>query len=116
MIASALGAKEGESFRLGYVAGLTHYLTMLYWLLLIPYRWHGLPLGPGLGWLALGAFLALFPATWTWMVTPGRSRGDAKDGPFTPNNTASAGLGRVLPRNWFLRVGWTLCGAAGWVV
>ena len=39
----------------GFVAGLAHYLSMLYWLLLIPYRWHGIPLGPALGWIALSA-------------------------------------------------------------
>src|SRR5437867_2972653 len=55
--------------RIGYVAGLVHYLTALYWLLLIPFRWHGIPVGPGAGWLALGAFLALFPAGWVWLMT-----------------------------------------------
>ena len=64
MLAAALGKKGWESFRIGYVAGLAHYLASLYWLLLIPYPWHGIPLGPAAGWLALGAFLALFPATW----------------------------------------------------
>src|SRR6516164_215083 len=69
MVAVALGKTGGESFRLGYVAGLTHYLASLYWLLLIPYRWHGIPLGPMAGWLALAAVLALFPATWVWLIT-----------------------------------------------
>lgn len=68
MVAAALGSTGGERFRIGYVASLTHYLTMLYWLLLIPYRWHGIPLGPAVGWLALSGFLALFPATWVWLV------------------------------------------------
>jgi apolipoprotein N-acyltransferase len=69
MIAAALGKTGAESFRIGYVAGLAHYLSMLYWLLLIPYRWYGVPLAPAAGWLALSAFLALYPATWVWIVS-----------------------------------------------
>ncbi len=70
MVAAALGSKGAESFRIGYVAGLAYYLASLYWLLLIPYRWHGIPFGPTAGWLALSGFLALLPAVWVWMVSP----------------------------------------------
>ncbi len=115
LIASALGTTGSESFRLGYVAGVTHYLTMLYWLLLIPYRWHGLPLGPGLGWLALGAFLGLFPATWVWIATPAQTHDPERNGRQIPGDVTSAGLGGMLPTNWLLRVGWALSGAAAWV-
>ena len=66
IVAIALGKGSGESFRIGFVAGLVHYLASLYWLLNIPYQWHGIPIGPAIGWLALSAFLALFPATWVW--------------------------------------------------
>jgi apolipoprotein N-acyltransferase len=114
IIAAALGTTSGETFRLGYVAGVTHYLTMLYWLLLIPYRWHGIPFGPSLGWLALGAFLALFPATWGWVTTQVLA-GEARNGTFAAAEAASPGLGQVLPRNWLLRMGWSLAGAAAWV-
>src|ERR1700716_4027707 len=62
MLTAALGTSGADSFRIGYVAGLAHYLASLYWLLLIPYRWHSIPLGPAAGWLALGAFLELHPA------------------------------------------------------
>src|SRR6185436_10591485 len=68
ILAAALGTNGWKSFRIGYVAGMAHYLTSLSWLLNIPYRWNGIPIGPGLGWLALSAFLALFPATWVWMA------------------------------------------------
>lgn len=112
MIAAALGTSHGERFRLGYVAGLAHYLSMLYWLLLIPYRWLGIPFGPGLGWLALGAFLALFPAAWVWFATPLREK-QSQD--VSPYHAAPEGLGTVLPRNWFLRLFWALSGAAAWV-
>ena len=68
MLAAALGKRGAESFRIGYVAGLAHYLASLYWLLLIPYRWHGIPLGPAFGWIALSMYLALFPAAWVWLA------------------------------------------------
>src|SRR5216117_3140595 len=54
MLFSALGRDGGEAFRLGYVAGLIHYLISLYWLLLIPF-----PVGAVAGWLSLSAYLAL---------------------------------------------------------
>lgn len=114
LIASALGTDAGERFRLGYVAGLTHYLTMLYWLLLIPYRWLGIPFGPGLGWLALSGFLSLFPALWVWLVTPAGRLDAGSAQPERPRQH-SEGLGGALPRNWFLRAGWAFWGAAAWV-
>ena len=70
MLAAALGKRGWESFRLGYVAGLAYYLASLCWLLLIPYRWHSIPLGPAAGWLALSAYVALYPATWVWLLCP----------------------------------------------
>ena len=91
MIAAATGKKAGESFRIGYVAGLTHYLASLYWLLLIPYRWHSIPLGPAAGWLALGTYLALYPATWVWLIS------------------------RFPPETWTGRRLWEISGAAAWV-
>ena len=69
MLGVALGKRGSEAFRIGYVAGLAHYLASLYWLLNIPVAWF-----PILGWLALAAFLALFPATWvrlTLRMAPG---------------------------------------------
>lgn len=101
LVAAGLGKSPGEQFRLGYVAGLTHYLTMLYWLLLIPYRWHGIPFGPAVGWLALSAYLALVPALWLWLASPAENQGELGKG--------------VLARNWFLRTSWALSGAAMWV-
>src|SRR6266849_3633483 len=115
MVAAALGTASGESFRLGYVAGVAHYLSMLYWLLLIPYRWHGLPLGPGLGWLALGAFLALFPATWTWLITPVVRTEKHRVSEGTGKEAESGEPSRVLPRNWAVRMTWTMSAAAAWV-
>lgn len=114
-MAAALGATTGESFRLGYVAGLSHYLTMLYWLLLIPYRWHGVPLGPALGWLALSAFVALFPAAWVWLAAPRRHAELGSEEVAEAGRSGPPDWGTALPRNWVLRLLWTLCGAAAWV-
>ncbi len=58
----AIGKRGGQAFRIGYVAGVAHYLASLYWLLLIPVAW-----APILGWVALAAFMALYPATWVWL-------------------------------------------------
>jgi len=102
MVACALGRPGGESFRLGYVAGFFHYLGSLYWLLAIPYRWHGIPLGPAAGWLALSAFMAIFPATWVWLLSP-RSAG--------PGSRPSGALAPA----WLQRNLWALSGAALWV-
>src|SRR5262249_48262260 len=52
-----------SAFRLGYVGGLTYYLASLYWILLIPAGWY-----PVLGWIALTAYLALYPAAWVWLM------------------------------------------------
>jgi apolipoprotein N-acyltransferase len=93
MLAAALGKSGGESFRIGYVAGLAFYLTSLCWLLLIPYRWHSIPLGPAAGWLSLSAYVALYPATWVWLLCP---------------------VG-VLARSWTQRTLWAIYGAALWV-
>lgn len=104
MIAAAFGRHRGEVFRLGYIAGLAHYLSMLYWLLFIPYRWNGIPIGPAAGWLALSSFLALFPAFWVWLVCP----------PVEKLDQAPPGFG-ALARTWTGRCLWAAGGATAWV-
>src|ERR1700677_1084093 len=64
LILAARNKSGRDVFRLCFAAGLSFWLASLYWLLEIPYRWHSIPLGPGAGWLALSAVVALFPATW----------------------------------------------------
>jgi apolipoprotein N-acyltransferase len=64
---SALGCGGGRAFRLGFVGGLAHFLTSLYWLVAIPYTFHGVPVGPACGWFLLSAYCALFPALWVWL-------------------------------------------------
>ncbi len=132
MLAAALGTSGAERFRIGYVAGLAHYLASLHWLLLIPYRWHGVPLGPGAGWIALSAYLALYPAAWVWMVSTSQpsTRGERGAG------SGERGAGRALtlhaltlhaltlqalhalrshPSRWARRTGLAISGAASWV-
>jgi hypothetical protein len=64
---SALGCGGGRAFRLGFVGGLAHFLSSLYWLLAIPYTFHGIPIGPACRLVFLSAYCALFPALWVWL-------------------------------------------------
>ena len=91
MIAAAHGKRGGDAFRVGYVAGLAHFLSSLYWLLLIPVA--GFPI---LGWFALGAYLALYPAVWVWLV-------------------ANCEVRSAKYESWSGRTLWSLAGAAVWV-
>ena len=126
MLAAALGQRGAAAFRIGYVAGLAHYLTSLYWLLLIPYRWHGIPFAPAAGWLGLGAYLAFFPAAWVWVMAGPAPNPNPDSHPPLPR---AAGPGprpptvapRTLPSSlrpcptWLGRTLWALGGAAVWV-
>lgn len=60
------GLPRGGTFRTAYIAGLTHYLVSLGWLLHIPF-----PPGAIAGWLSLSAYCAVFPAAWTLLVWHG---------------------------------------------
>jgi len=93
MIAAAHGKRGGDAFRVGYVAGLAHFLSSLYWLLLIPVT--GFPI---LGWFLLGVYLGLYPAVWVWLVNWWGER------PREPERTS-----------WSGRTLWSLIGAAVWV-
>ena len=122
MLTAALGKCGWESFRIGYVAGLAHYLASLYWLLLIPYRWHSIPLGPAAGWLSLSAFLALYPATWVWLLSDTRLVKPEEEDTHSRGPAVTEGVtawlpraGGVMSRSWGRRTLWALSGAALWV-
>lgn len=108
LLGVALGTGGRRAFRLGYVAGLAHYLAALYWLLHIPVH----KLAPLTGWLALAAFLALFPATWVWLgwrCFPARL-----DAP-TPGAGPDSALRRFAATPWRRRLAWGVTCAALWV-
>jgi len=87
MLGCAFGKNGGDSFRIGWVAGLSFWLASLYWLLLMPVA--GFPI---LGWVALSAYLALYPAVWVWLLA-----------------------GKIGEGDWARRNFWSLLGAAVWV-
>ncbi len=87
LLASAGGRIGWEAFHIGYVGGLAYYLFSLCWLLRIPAT--GFPI---LGWAALSAYTAIYPALWVWLLT-----------------------GKIGHGSWLRRFAWTLLGAAAWV-
>ncbi|MBC8003804.1 MAG: hypothetical protein H7X97_14575, partial [Opitutaceae bacterium] len=107
LLLTAAGTTGGHAFRLGYIAGLVHFLSSLYWLLYIPF-----PGGAVAGWLALSAFVALYPALWVWIcwqVFPGRLNKPSSD-PAVPRWVAPWGQS-----TWWQRAGWAFSCAAAWV-
>jgi apolipoprotein N-acyltransferase len=64
---SALGCGGRRAFWLGFLGGLAHFLTSLYWLVAMPDTFHGVPVGPACAWFLLSAYCALFPALWVWL-------------------------------------------------
>jgi apolipoprotein N-acyltransferase len=105
ILAVALGTKGGTAFRIGYVAGFAFHLASLYWLLLIP-----VPFAPIVGWLALSAFLALYPGLWVWLVW--RIYPINFDG-TEPGVTGL--LDRFNTSRWLQRALWCFVAAAAWV-
>jgi apolipoprotein N-acyltransferase len=107
ILLSAVGTGGKRAFRIGYVAGLTHYLASIYWLLLIPVR--GFPI---LGWAALSGFMALYPALWTWLawkLFPAKLSGEGSASYL--ENLAE----QFLAVPWARRMFWAITGAALWV-
>jgi len=111
MLLAAWGKRGPESFRIGYVAGLAHYLTSLRWLLLIPVT--GFPI---LGWIALSAYLALYPAAWVWLSSlqiANRKSQIANRAEGAHSWLAAAE--RLMDRGWSGRTLWALSCGATWV-
>ena len=106
ILASAFGTSGGRAFRIGWVAGMAHFLASLYWLLNIPV----MKLAPIIGWLALSAYSALYIGLWTWLcwrLCPAPS-GEAEDG-------WSLQLQLFAAVRWTQRALWALACAALWV-
>ena len=110
MLAAAMGRRGGESFRLGWAAGVAYYLLLLHWLLFIPVT--GFPI---LGWVALSAYLALFPAAWVWLASRiSNFKFQISDSPAAENSWLAA-AGEISAWSWSRRVSWTISCAAIWV-
>ncbi len=62
LLFSAAGQPAKVAFRLGWLGGFAFHLAALHWLLFIPVT--GFPI---MGWLALSAYAALYPALWVWL-------------------------------------------------
>ncbi len=117
MVAAALGRSPAEAFRLGYVAGMVFWLATLHWLLVIPVT--GYPL---VGWVALSAYLALYPAAWVWLLIAAQTPNahgqsavapDAVEGPSS--GLLGPAAGGISTWHWRRRALWALGGAAAWV-
>ena len=65
---------------------------------------------PILGWLALSAYLALYPAAWVCLVN---WRGERPRELRIQGNAGSLGI--LLHHTWLQRAVWSLGGAAAWV-
>jgi apolipoprotein N-acyltransferase len=105
MLAAAAGQGGGAAFRIGYVAGLVRSLATFYWLLYIPVSF-----APIVGWLALSAYLALYPALWVWLcwkLYPADLRQTERR--LIPL------LNDFLSTHWAQRLQWALLCAALWV-
>lgn len=114
VLASALGSSSKQSFLLGYITGIVHYLTSLYWLLYNPFPW-----GAAAGWLALSCYLALYPGCWAWVcvkLAPGRS---ARPNLPVVNEQLGAGflgaLTELTNSSWSKRSVWCIECATIWV-
>jgi apolipoprotein N-acyltransferase len=123
----ALGQPGGQVFRLGCLAGLAHQLATLHWLLFIPY-----PVGAVMGWLALSAYLALWPGLWVWLCwkfspkppaakasREASTNHDSTIQPFndltSPPGTWFAAAEAFVATTLWQRLGWALFCAAAWV-
>ncbi len=129
ILLATLGAPRGTAFRLGYIAGFTHHLIALRWLLHIPF-----PAGAVAGWLALSAYVALYPALWVWLCwrfLPALTAPTSRRSPAllsaptptangestleTPRPAWIAPVASVAELGWAKRTAWTLGCAAAWV-
>ncbi|HWP84022.1 MAG TPA: apolipoprotein N-acyltransferase [Terriglobia bacterium] len=108
MLGAAFGASPGTAFRLGYVTGLTQSLVTLHWLLFIPVKF-----APVLGWLALSAYCALYPAAWLWFcrrICPGVPPREFRSG-----GDLERAIESFMAAGWWRRSGWALACAVAWV-
>jgi apolipoprotein N-acyltransferase len=108
LLACAFGRPGWERFRIGFIGGIALALCLLSWLLNIPFRWMGVPLGPAAGWLALSAYVALYTAAWVWLVT-------TTIGPVASSARWADTAEGIAQKGWLFRSAIALYAAASWV-
>ena len=63
-------ASPSTAFRLGFIAGAVHYLTLIYWIVLVLTHYGGLSILASIGpFLLLCLYLALYPAVFSVLIT-----------------------------------------------
>ncbi|MGP8198633.1 MAG: apolipoprotein N-acyltransferase [Limisphaerales bacterium] len=102
ILISGFGGERGRAFQMGFVAGLVHFLSSLYWLVNMPFAWHGIPIAPAAGWLALSAYCALYPAVWVWLCWK-----------VFPGDCATAD--QFAATGWLPRLAWAFVAGAIWI-
>jgi len=76
LFVSAAGVPPRLAFKLGFVAGLTAYAGLLYWVNIVMITYGKLPAAvSGTLYLTLAAYLALYPALVLWLTRRGEGRG-----------------------------------------
>ncbi len=110
LLFAALGERGWRAFRIGFFGGTVHFLSSIYWLLAMPFAWHGIPIAPGLAWIALSGYCGIYFGLWVWFswrifpVKPGGAELSLTQ--RADEFLAAAGLRRVQ---------WALVCGAGWV-
>lgn len=105
LLIATFGATPKQTFWTGYLAGAVQQLITVHWVLYIP-----LMIPAIIGWLAMSAYLALFPAMWclvAWKIFPIRLRGALLDPTPTDHFTETSMLQRLI---------WGLLCACAWVM
>jgi apolipoprotein N-acyltransferase len=106
LLFAAAGCEGKKVFRIGWLGGFAFYLFTLYWLLYIP-----LAVLPFFGWLALSAYVALYPALWVWLTWKLHPRELPRaQFPWSPEV-----LDALTNTSWWQRAIWALHSAALWV-
>ena len=126
MLLLGVGVSAKRAAVLGYLAGLSHHLIALSWLLNIPF-----PIGNIAAWLSLSAYCALYPAAWMWLchrlrqrISPCTVAGEGArfvgsmpipgTQPLKFGGTTWQALNGLLAAPWLNRQLWLLFGASAW--
>lgn len=107
LLFAAAGFRPGLTFRIGYLGGFVYYLCTLNWLLYIPVKFF-----PILGWIALSAYLSLYPALWVWICWKFYPKKGSSPAAPEKRRERSAAL---LSGAWWKRALWAIQSGTVWV-